>query len=111
MGWGLFINTPLWGKEIKEQSTSIHNERLATVDSGYIDMLVRFGVLGTGLLIISFVIYCVNCLFNYHRAYIFIFLMSFLAISLTWSVLTYSFGLAFIGFASMIARYKETVVN
>jgi hypothetical protein len=111
LGSGFVHKDSTLGIEIEHKSTTVHNERLSTVDSGYMDLLVRFGVIGGGLLLFSFISYCKLSVNRNHNYFIFLFLFTYLLMSLTWSVLTYGFGIAFIGFSVLISRGLHKVYN
>lgn len=104
LGSGFAHKNSVLGKKIELGSTSIHNERLSTVDSGYMDLLVRFGFFGSLLILFAFIVFCKESAKRSQQHHVFLLLSSYVLISLTWSVFTYGFGIAFIGFTVLISK-------
>jgi len=77
---------------------NIYMESLSFIDGGYIDLLIKYGILGgcAYLLLLSFAV------FRYQRQDLYtaamkIFFLQYFVISITWSVFSYSMGLMCIG--------------
>lgn len=97
-GYGFIDETSLLGWPIAKLSSSRFSKTLGTVDSGYIDMIVRFGIVGTLLfcLILGAVLFERLRNMRGHSEYqlaMLFFLATFFAVNYTWSVFTYRFGI------------------
>jgi len=99
LGYGFIDETAPLGWPIAEQSGSRFDQSLGVVDSGYVDMMVRFGIVGTltFFLVLGFVLF--ERLRNGRRLSIaqlamLLFLATFLLVNYTWSVFTYEFGIS-----------------
>jgi hypothetical protein len=105
LGYGFVHEESLLGLEVSKETRGIHDLRLATVDAGYLDMLIKFGFIGTMIALWLFARFCramANSVGTECRA-LTVFIMLFFAIMLTWSVLTYIHGIVFIGLAVLIS--------
>lgn len=100
----LLINQHFWdgygflGKESKLVSSvanqgSAYMETLSFIDSGYIDMMGRFGLIGTVTLCLTHLRYLNQFRLNNNTVAFFLLVLSFFAINLTWSVFTYPMGI------------------
>ena len=98
LGYGFIDESSKLGDDFKYVSNTRYNQTLGTVDSGYIDSLIRFGIVGT-ILLLSLYIYIIVIPFRrgqYKRPEMLaagLFLGSYFIVSLTWSVFTYIHGI------------------
>ncbi|TOP04778.1 hypothetical protein CGH23_23460 [Vibrio parahaemolyticus] len=109
-GYGFIHHEMNLGVEMMNKSIWIHDQRFTTVDGGYIDLIIRFGVIG--LLIYLFFYFRVILSLTSKPSkglklmgYI---LSSMLFVSLTWSMFTYSQGLILIVLSYIFIDIKET---
>lgn len=100
----LLINQHYWdgygflGKESKLVSSvaiqgSAYMETLSFIDSGYIDMMGRFGLVGTVMLCLTHLLYLRRFNLNNKNVAFFLLVISFFAINITWSVFTFQMGI------------------
>ena len=72
-------------------------ERFTVIDSGYVDLLIKFGYLGTVLIILVFVVYYSQGFFAPYKnplsLSMSIFLIFYVFINYTWSVFTFAHGI------------------
>lgn len=99
LGYGFIDETSSLGWPIASQSVSRFNQSLGVVDSGYVDMMVRFGIVGTLFfyLVLGFAFF--ERLRNARRLSdaqlaMLLLLASFFLVNYTWSVFTYGFGIS-----------------
>jgi O-antigen ligase len=98
LGYGFIHKISPLGEEIEEHSVSRFNETLGVVDSGYIDMIVRFGIVGTILFCIVFGLLLYNRLRNVTalmpgQLAMLLFISTYFLINYTLSVFTYDTGI------------------
>jgi hypothetical protein len=104
-GYGFIHESSQLGLAIGEEARGLHDLRLATIDAGYLDLLLKFGTLGTVVAVWLYVRFCRAIAVSAgpeSRALV-VYLLLFLAVMLTWSVLTYMHGIVFIGMAALIS--------
>lgn len=113
LGYGFIDETSSLGWSINEQSVSSFNQTLGVVDSGYVDMLVRFGIVGTLFfcLVLGFVLLKrlrnVRSLGDGQLAMA-LFLSTYFLMNYTWSVFTYGFGISCVCVALFLLYSKES---
>ncbi|HHK8638419.1 TPA: hypothetical protein ACQYE6_004473 [Vibrio parahaemolyticus] len=109
-GYGFIHHEMNLGVEMMNKSIWIHDQRFTTVDGGYIDLIIRFGVIGL-LIYLFFYFRVISSLTSKPSkrlklmGYI---LSSMLFVSLTWSMFTYSQGLILIVLSYIFIDIKET---
>jgi O-antigen ligase len=108
LGYGFIHKSSPLGEEVGVYSTSRFNESLGVVDSGYIDMMVRFGIVGTLMLCGAFGMLIVNRLrrlnmLRNEQIAMVLFLVTLYFVNYTWSVFTYGFGIICSSIAIYIA--------
>ena len=97
MGYGFIHQSSRFMKEVKLRGNNRFMERFTVIDSGYVDMLIKFGYLGTILTVIVLSLYYTKgFLFRYKNPLslsMSVFLMQYLFINYTWSVFTFAHGI------------------
>jgi len=83
----------LYKNDFSLAGNNVYNSTLSVIDSGYIDLLTKFGYIGTTF----FLIVLIPPFFNNHREDILItslkiFFLQFFAVNLTWAVFSFSMG-------------------
>lgn len=91
-GWGFIGKSSELGNQIFVSANSIHKELISTVDGGFIDLLIKFGIIG--MFLYAIILFKISIFLNedskiYYRS----FLYSYFCMSITLSPLTYHFGL------------------
>ena len=109
LGWGFIGKSSDLGNLISSMSVSPHTELISTVDSGFIDLLIKFGVLGTMIYILF--LYRISTFIHpsYNRYYK-ILLYCFVLISFTLSPLTYHFGLIPLAIFFLFQKYNNLYI-
>jgi hypothetical protein len=98
LGHGFINESSEFGESFYLASGSRFSQTLGTIDSGYVDTLVRFGIVGTIIILIQY-IGIVTIPFrikNYgtvERLMPAVFFATYFIISFTWSVFTYKHGI------------------
>lgn len=95
IGYGFIHKSSAFGKQQIVNSSNRFMERLDVIDSGYVDLLIRFGFIG---LLILFYFYYKICISYIRSGNLFIillgfFLFQYLLIAYTWSVFSYAHGI------------------
>lgn len=118
LGYGFIHEDSSLGAIFNGSSIGLHDKRLATIDAGYIDILVRFGLLGLISIAFLYLLYVsrLNKLAVDLKGKVFIyFLYGMIPVSLTWSILTYNHGIISIACATLFilggANEKESGNN
>lgn len=98
LGHGFIDETSPFGEYFELIKTSRFNQSLGVVDSGYIDLLIRFGIIGTVILAFQYIVIITipfrNKSYNtVSRLTSAVFLASYFIVSYTWSVFTYMHGI------------------
>jgi hypothetical protein len=107
--WDAINDEPIFGYGYIHQSSklmaqfklvagdSAFMERFTVVDSGYVDLLIKYGYLGTGIMLF---ILCRYFMFGFFKKYknhmtlaMSLYLVQYLFINYTWSVYTFSHGI------------------
>ena len=107
-GYGFVHEASTLGLEFAQTARGLHDIRLATVDSGYLDLLVKFGLIGTGLVVWFFIRFC-RSLASLGRVDMqapVAFVVLYLSVLLTWSLLTYAHGIFFLVLSVLICLSK-----
>lgn len=97
LGYGFIHQSSSFMKGIKALGANRFMERFTVIDSGYVDLLIKFGYIGTTIIIITFFIYYGQ---GFLKAYknplslaMSIYLMQYMFINYTWSVFTFAHGI------------------
>jgi hypothetical protein len=102
LGYGFVHEESLLGADIAQVSRGLHDVRLATVDGGYLDLALKFGLAGTAVILWAFGRFCRGLIrsasADAHPLAILILL--FFAMMLTWSMLSYVHGIVFMALLS-----------
>jgi len=97
LGYGFIHQSSKFMKEIKLQGTNRFMERFTVIDSGYIDLLIKFGYIGTIIITTVFVGYYSQGFFKNHKnplsLAMSIYLMQYVFMNYTWSVFTFAHGI------------------
>jgi len=105
IGYGFIHQSSDFMKEINIISTNRFMERFTVIDSGYVDMIIKYGYLGTSIILIIFTKYFTLGFFEKYRnplsLAMSIYLLQYVFINYTWSVYTFSHGII----PGMIALY------
>ena len=72
---------------------SAYMESLSFIDSGYIDMMGRFGLVGTVMLCLTHLLYIRQFRLNDKTVAFILLVLSFFAVNITWSVFTFPMGI------------------
>lgn len=95
-GYGFINEDTKIGISVETASASRFNSTLGIVDAGYIDLLVRFGVIGLAFFVVFYFYWFIKT-FNYRNEFyckIFaLFILSYVFVSISWSVMTYVHGI------------------
>ncbi len=112
LGFGLLDEQASLGETLTSESTNRFTATVGTVDAGYVDLLVRFGILGTTVYLLWFgrSIFVARKVGERGatRDALTLFLLSMLVVNLVWSVLTYSHGLIAIVLAMHLMLTRST---
>jgi hypothetical protein len=108
LGYGFIHEKSALGRRHADNTINLHTKRYGTVDAGYVDMQIRFGLFGSGLLLVGWGVFLLRAFRGRpvdeaprrEVVALIAFLSSYLLVSFTWSVLTYEFGL-FVASAAM----------
>ncbi|OEK07760.1 hypothetical protein A8C32_14810 [Flavivirga aquatica] len=96
-GYGFIHQSSNFMKNIKISGNNRFMERFTVIDSGYVDLLIKFGTIGTTIIIIILVLYYSQGFFNTYKnplsLAMSIYLMQYLFINYTWSVFTFAHGI------------------
>lgn len=93
------IQNPLFGygfvdsKALSFDSVNKYAQFLYTIDSGYIDLLVKFGVIGSIIYLLPIFLNFIKPDKNYYSLAFKIFFIQLCFVNITWSVFTFSVGL------------------
>jgi O-antigen ligase len=96
-GYGFLHPDAAIMKNFETSSTSRFMKNLGVIDSGYVDLLVRFGYLGTGAYLLIVCTYLFGVLSSkpssYYSLAMYAFVFQFFLVNFTWSVFSYSHGI------------------
>lgn len=97
LGYGFIHQSSSFMDEIKISGNNRFMERFTVIDSGYVDLLIKFGYVGTAIIIIILLIYYSQGFFGVYKnplsLAMSIYLMQYLFINYTWSVFTFAHGI------------------
>lgn len=98
LGYGFIDETSSLGRTIAEQSDNRFKQTMGIVDSGYVDMRIRFGIVGMlafcfvlGFLLLERFVHARHL--GDEQVAMALFLSTFFLVNYTWSVFTYGFGI------------------
>jgi O-antigen ligase len=109
IGYGFIDEKSNLGEKIFFSSYSKYSQTLGVVDSGYLDLLIRFGITGTLFLLFFYFKLIISCFINSKditSRLMGMFLLSYFIINYTWSVMSYNHGIVPSCFAFFIS-YKN----
>jgi len=113
-GYGFIDNKSPLGQELVAKANSPHAQLLGTIDAGYIDLLTRFGIVGAVVILSAYLPFIRQALSDRSKYVVVMFgfyLFSLYVVSITWSPLTYEFGIVTISFVMfLIIKYEERPV-
>lgn len=114
-GYGFIDNKSSLGQELVAKANSPHAKLMGTIDAGYIDLLTRFGIVGTVGFLLSYIPFIKKALSDRSR-YILVmtglYILSLYIVSITWSPFTYEFGIVPISFAIfLITKYRNKLIT
>lgn len=97
-GYGFIHNSSAITSQLPIDFSSVYKETLTTVDSGYVDLMLRFGGIGTIFYLfpfayISFKRIIFNRKYNYEQILLAFFIAQYFLINISWSVFSYEHGL------------------
>lgn len=96
-GYGFIHQSSSLMNQFKLSGTSAFMERFTVIDSGYVDLLIKFGYLGTAIILVVLNWYFMFGLIKKYRNHITLamamFLVQYLPVNYTWSVYTFSHGI------------------
>jgi len=92
--------------------SSVYKETLTTVDSGYIDLMVRFGAIGTIFYLFPFAYISLkriilNKKYNYSQILLAFFIAQYFAVNIVWSVFSYDHGLVTLVIAVFLLFFDD----
>ena len=97
LGYGFIHQSSSFMNEIKISGANRFMERFTVIDSGYVDLLIKFGYVGTTIIIIILLIYYSQGFFGVYKnplsLAMSIYLMQYMFINYTWSVFTFAHGI------------------
>jgi len=97
-GYGFIHPSSSLMSQININFSNIYMEKLHTIDSGYIDLLIRFGILGL-VLYLSPLLYFISKIIIFNRNYSFnqfilaLFIFQYFLVNIVWSVFSFDLGL------------------
>lgn len=97
-GYGFIHQSSNISKHLVDTEKSIYTRELYVIDSGYVDLLIKFGYVGTFLLLIIFIFHLIPTLKNIKyisslQLGMFLYLSQYFIINYTWSVFSYAHGI------------------
>lgn len=96
-GYGFIHQSSSLMNQFKLSGTSAFMERFTVIDSGFVDLLIKFGYLGTTIILVVLNRYFMFGLMKKYRNHITLamamFLVQYLPVNYTWSVYTFSHGI------------------
>lgn len=97
LGYGYIHQSSDFMQNIQTYGKNRFMERFTVIDSGYVDLLIKYGYLGTGIFLFFMLKFHVRGLFSKYRnpfsVALSIFLLQYLFINYTWSVYTFAHGI------------------
>lgn len=111
-GHGYIHQSSKFMNQFKLSGTSAYMERFTVIDSGYVDLLIKYGYLGASLVVIVLNKYFFLGFYPKYKNHITLamssFLLQYILISYTWSVYTFIHGIVPAGLAFyIILMYKD----
>lgn len=95
-GWGFLYKTTAI---VKAMASKGYMETFSFIDSGYVDLFGRFGILGT-ILFLSYPVFLIIKSLYYRMLYPFaFFIFQFLCVNYTWSVFSFPMGIMVLALA------------
>ena len=96
-GYGFIHQSSSLMNQFKLSGTSAFMERFTVIDSGYVDLLIKFGYLGTAVMLVTLNIYYLFGFFKKYKNQITLamslYLIQYAPVNYTWSVYTFSHGI------------------
>lgn len=97
LGYGFIHQSSEFMKEINTISTNRFMERFTVIDSGYVDMIIKYGYIGTTIILVIFTKYFSKGFLNKYKnplsLAMSIYLLQYIFINYTWSVYTFAHGI------------------
>lgn len=95
-GWGFLYKTT---STVKSLSSGQYTETFSFIDSGYVDLFGRFGIIGT-ILFLFYPVYLILKSLPYRHLFPFtFFIFQFLCVNYTWSVFSFPMGITVLALA------------
>ncbi|MDD7914977.1 O-antigen ligase family protein [Polaribacter ponticola] len=115
-GYGYIHQSAKLMTQYKLGATNAFMERFTVIDSGYVDLLLKYGYLGTGIMLFTLCRYFMFGFFTKYKNHITLamsfYLIQYLFINYTWSVYTFSHGIIPGGIAFyIIIMYQDYKVE
>ncbi len=117
LGYGFIHQSSSFMKDIKILGANRFMERFTVIDSGYVDLLIKFGYIGTVIIIITFFIYYGQGFFKAFKnplsLAMSIYLIQYMFINYTWSVFTFAHGIVpgIIAFHFLLTSHEDALEN
>lgn len=117
LGYGFIHQSSSFMKDIKALGANRFMERFTVIDSGYVDLLIKFGYIGTIIIMVVFFIYYSQGFFKAYKnplsLAMSIYLMQYMFINYTWSVFTFAHGIipGIIAFHLLLTSNNEELEN
>ena len=96
-GYGFIHQSSEIMSTMNTNEASRYMQRLSVIDSGYVDMLTKFGFVGTALILLVYLKYIVNGFMRINKnplnLAMAIYLTQYFFVNYTWSVFTYAHGI------------------
>lgn len=86
---------------------SVYTESLSFIDSGYVDLLGKFGYIGTLIFLISLAIYFLKPLQGIYPMSLKVFFLQYFLVNITWAVFTFSLGTISLAIAIFLFYKKQ----
>lgn len=97
LGYGYIHQSSHFMKGINTISSNRFMERFTVIDSGYVDMLIKYGFIGTTILMLALVWYYAKGFLKKYKnplaTAMSIYLLQYVFINYTWSVFTFAHGI------------------
>lgn len=106
MGYGFVHQDSAMGIVFGSSALGLHDLRLASVDNGYLDLLLKFGLVGSIIVLSSYLkfLICLSSTASTSMQPLLILCALFLGVMLTWSMLTYVHGIIFLGIIVLLIK-------
>ncbi len=111
-GYGFIHKTAPIMRKFDFDENNRYMEKLGVIDSGYVDLFLRFGYIGTFIYLFTFGLYLITILRakvqkSYLSFVMAIYLFQYYILNYTWSVFSFSFGIIPMSLAFSLILYER----